>query len=84
MRTTELPEFRPGHYPVQNLLLASRGKSVDTALVEGQAVIRSGHSTRVDEQAAYRAARVSAGRLAEQTGIEANSNWPVVAAHDRG
>jgi cytosine/adenosine deaminase-related metal-dependent hydrolase len=79
VRTTELPEYQPGHYPVQNLLLASRGRSVDIVLVDGQIVIRAGHSTRVDQQAAYRAARASAGRLAGQIGIAANDSWPVVA-----
>jgi 5-methylthioadenosine/S-adenosylhomocysteine deaminase len=79
VRTAELPEYQPGHYPVQNLLLASRGKSVDTVLVDGQVVVRDGRSTRVDEQAAYRAARASAGRLAGQIGIAANGSWPVVA-----
>jgi 5-methylthioadenosine/S-adenosylhomocysteine deaminase len=78
VRTTELPEFQPGHYPVQNLLLASRGKSVDTVLVNGQVVVSSGHATRVDEHAAYQAARASAGRLADQIGLTANGAWPVV------
>jgi 5-methylthioadenosine/S-adenosylhomocysteine deaminase len=78
VRTTELPEFQPGHYPVQNLLLASRGKSVDTVLVDGQVVVSSGHSTRVDEQAAYQAARASADRLAGQIGITAGGPWPVL------
>jgi len=79
VRTAELPEYQPGHYPVQNLLLASRGKSVDTVIVDGQLVIRAGHSTRVDEQANYRAARASAGRLSGQIGIATNGSWPVVA-----
>ena len=79
VRTNELPEFQPGHYPVQNLLLASRGRSVDTVLVNGQVVVRSGHSTQVDEQAVYRAARTSADRLAGQIGIPLNGSWPVVA-----
>jgi 5-methylthioadenosine/S-adenosylhomocysteine deaminase len=79
VRTTDLPEFQPGHYPVQNLLLASRGKSVDTVLVDGQVVVRAGHSTRVDEHEAYRAARESAGRLARQIGIAPVGRWPVLA-----
>lgn len=79
VRTAQLPEFQPGHYPVQNLLLASRGRSVDTVLVDGQVVVRSGHSTRVDEPAVYRAARTSADRLAGQIGIPLSGSWPVVA-----
>jgi len=79
VRTAELPEYQPGHYPVQNLLLASRGRSVHTVLVDGQVVVRSGHSTRVDEHDAYQAARTSADRLAGQIGIPLNGSWPVVA-----
>jgi 5-methylthioadenosine/S-adenosylhomocysteine deaminase len=79
VRTTELPEFQPGHCPIQNLLLASRGKSVDTVLVDGQVVVVSGHPTRVDEQAAYHAARASASRLAAAIGLSGNGRWPVVA-----
>jgi 5-methylthioadenosine/S-adenosylhomocysteine deaminase len=79
VRMTELPEYQPGHYPVQNLLLASRGKSVDTVLVDGRVVVRSGHSTQVDEHAVYRAARSSADRMAGEIGIPLNGGWPVVA-----
>ena len=79
VRSADLPEFQPGHYPIQNLLLASRGKSVDTVLVNGQVVVRSGHSTRVDEQAVYRTARASADRLARRIGIEPAGRWPVVS-----
>jgi 5-methylthioadenosine/S-adenosylhomocysteine deaminase len=79
VRTAELPEYQPGHYPVQNLLLASRGRSVHTVLVDGQVVVRSGHSTRVDEHDVYQAARTSADRLAGQIGIPLNGSWPVVA-----
>ena len=78
VRTTELPEFQPAHYPVQNLLLASRGRSVDTVLVDGQVVMRSGHSTRIDEYASYQAARASADGLAAQIGIPHNGSWPVL------
>jgi hypothetical protein len=53
IRSGDLPEYQPGHYPIQNLLLASRGKSVDTVIVDGQIVVRGGHSTRVDEQVVY-------------------------------
>jgi 5-methylthioadenosine/S-adenosylhomocysteine deaminase len=79
VRTTDLPEYQPAHYPVQNLLLASRGRSVDTVLVDGKVVVRSGHSTQVDEETVYRAARASADRLAGAIGIPANGSWPVVA-----
>ena len=78
VRAADTPEFQPGHYAVQNLLLASRGRSVDTVIVDGQVAVRSGHSTRIDEQAAYRAARASADRLAGEIGIPPNGTWPVL------
>ena len=78
VRTTELPEFQPGHYLVQNLLLASRGKSVDTVIVNGRIVVRGGHSTQVDEGEVFAAARDSANRLANKIGVRSESPWRVV------
>lgn len=78
VRSSDLPEFQPGHNPIQNLLLSSRGKSVDTVLVDGEIVVRSGHSTRVDEHVVYERARQSAVKLAREVGIAATSSWPIV------
>jgi 5-methylthioadenosine/S-adenosylhomocysteine deaminase len=79
IRSSELPEFQPGRYPIQNLLLASRGKSVDTVLVDGQIMVRGGHSTRVDEQVVYERAKQSAMKLAQEIGIAVTSRWPVLS-----
>jgi 5-methylthioadenosine/S-adenosylhomocysteine deaminase len=78
IRTAEAPEFQPGCFPVQNLLLASRGKSVDTVLVDGRVVVRGGHSTRVDEGEVFRGARETAWRLARGIGVDPAPRWPVL------
>lgn len=78
VRSSELPEFQPGHYLVQNLVLASRGKSVDTVIVNGAIVVRGGHSTQVDEGEVFAAARDSANRLAQNIGVRAESPWRMV------
>ena len=78
IRTAEVPEFQPGRHAIQNLLLASRGKSVDTVLVDGQIVVRGGHSTRVDERVVYEQARQTASKLATEIGIAVRPRWPIV------
>ena len=80
IRSASIPEFQPGHYLVQNLLLASRGKSVDTVIVDGQIVVRSGHSTRVDEGVVYDTARRRATDLGRRIGAAPVPRWPVVEA----
>jgi 5-methylthioadenosine/S-adenosylhomocysteine deaminase len=80
IRSAGVPEFQPGHYPVQNLLLASRGKSVDTVIVDGQIVVRAGHSTRVDEGVVYDTARRRATDLGLRIGAAPMPRWPVVEA----
>ena len=78
IRTTEVPESQPGHYPIQNLMLASRGKSVDTVIVDGRIVVRGGHSTLVDEGVVYATARERAARLARDIDLRTESRWPVL------
>jgi cytosine/adenosine deaminase-related metal-dependent hydrolase len=77
IRTTEIPEYQPGYYPIQNLLMTSRGRSIDVVIVNGEVVIRGGHATRVDERAVGEGARLHATRLAEAVGIKPESAWPI-------
>ena len=86
VRTTELPEFQPGHYPVQNLLLASRGKSVDTVLVDGQVVVapatRPGWTSRPPTGPPGRRPTGWPGRSASRP-TAAGRSWPDRASCDR-
>jgi 5-methylthioadenosine/S-adenosylhomocysteine deaminase len=78
IRTTDVPESQPGHDPIQTLLLASRGKSVDTVIVDGRIVVRGGHLTLVDEGVVYATARERATRLARDIDLRIESRWPVL------
>ena len=42
IRTADVAETQPGWSPVQNFLLTSRSRSVDTVLVDGRIVLRGG------------------------------------------
>ena len=77
IRTTDVPESQPGDNPIQTLLLASRGKSVDTVIVDGRIVVR-GPSTPVDEGVVYATARERATRLARDIDLRIESRWPVL------
>jgi 5-methylthioadenosine/S-adenosylhomocysteine deaminase len=50
IRRTDRPELYPGIDPVHQLALMARGGTVDTVVVNGELVMRHGHSTRVDEE----------------------------------
>jgi 5-methylthioadenosine/S-adenosylhomocysteine deaminase len=76
IRTTEVAESQPGLYPIQTL--ASRGKSVDTVIVDGRIVVRRGRSTLVDEGVVYATARERAIRVAQAIDLRTESRWPVL------
>ena len=54
--------------PLQNVMYASQSKSVDTVIVNGEIVVEKGHSTRVDEEQAYRDATAATRRVFERMG----------------
>lgn len=72
-------EWQPLLDPVQNLVFSADGHSVDTALVDGQIVLRGGRSTRVDEEALLYEMDAVARSAARRLGLEPKSRWPVVA-----
>src|SRR5271165_5907778 len=77
IRSLDVAETQPGWSQVQNILLAGRGRSVDTVLVDGRIVMHGGRSTLVDEDAFYRGARAQVARLAAEVGLRPESVWPV-------
>ena len=77
IRGLDVAETQPGWSQVQNILLAGRGRSIDTVLVDGRIVMRGGRSTLVDEDAIYRGARAQVARLAGEVGLRPQSVWPV-------
>jgi 5-methylthioadenosine/S-adenosylhomocysteine deaminase len=69
------PSAQPGWSPLQNILLASRGRSVDTVLVDGRIVVRHGRSALLDEASVYDKARQRVARLAASVGLAPASVW---------
>ena len=76
IRSVVLPEAQPGLDAVQSLIFSAGSKSVDTVLVDGQIVLKDGRSTRMDEDAAYCRARLSARRLLDKIGFHREYAWP--------
>lgn len=78
VRRTDLPEWEPATNPIRNLIFASRSKSVDTVIVNGEVIVEGGHSARVDERAVYRGAAARARRLLTRIGQDPEWRWPVI------
>ena len=67
----------PGTNVVHQLAFQYGAGSVDTVLVDGQVVMRGGHSTRVDEMVIYEAARASVKRRMMRLELTERCEWPV-------
>jgi len=65
------PEWRPHWDPVQSLVYATDGRSVDRVLVRGRIVVEGGRVTTVDEPALYRQVAQAASALVERAGLRA-------------
>ena len=61
--------------PVHQLVLSHRGYTVGTVIVDGEVVLRDGHTTRVDEQAVYARSRESIKAVFARLGIEPFREW---------
>ena len=67
----------PANNPVHLLALTLGAGSVDSVLVNGEAVLRNGRSTRVDELEISRAVTASVAARAQRLGIELVPGWTV-------
>ena len=79
IRNPDLPESQPGFDPVQDMMLVSRSRSVDTVICNGDIVIQKGLSTRLDEHSLAERARRTALRLAGVVGLEPPRPLPLRA-----
>lgn len=66
IRRTDQPELYPGIDPIHHLALMARGGTVDTVIVNGEPVMRYGHSTHVDEAHVLASAQNSVKRRMQQ------------------
>ncbi len=77
IRRADLPEAQPLLDPIRAVVTASRAKSVETVLVNGEIVVDGGRCVRVDEEAVYQAARNSSADMLERMGYSVSSRWPI-------
>ncbi|MGF6313396.1 5-methylthioadenosine/S-adenosylhomocysteine deaminase [Bradyrhizobium sp. i1.8.4] len=75
IRRHDLPEAYPKMNVVHNLMLISRGKSVDTVLVNGKVVVQHGHATCVNEAEVYEMADASARRVMKKLSLAIKPRW---------
>lgn len=72
------PEWRPLLNPVQNLVYAATGASVNTVMVDGRVLVEDGRVTTVDEHELYeRVERLARAHIA-RAGLPIETKWPVV------
>jgi hypothetical protein len=68
IRTNDVPEAVPFNLERQHLLVAG-SKSIDTVIVDGRIVVRSGRSALIDERVVYGIADAAARRMRQRAGI---------------
>ena len=76
---TDSVAFTPLHNPLQQLVYAERGASVDTVFVDGEAVMRAGRLTRIDEPAVLAEVREEVEKLRpvlDELDANARRMWP--------
>lgn len=78
IHNTSAPETHPVHDLVNNLVYSSLTETVDTVLVNGNAVLEAGKLTNIDTEAAYARADAAAYGLCERIGFPLPGNWPVI------
>ena len=72
------PDACPGVNIPYHLAFLSHAGAVDTVIVNGEIVLRHGHSTRVDEGVVYADAKASVQRRMKRLGLAPPKEWPVV------
>jgi cytosine/adenosine deaminase-related metal-dependent hydrolase len=71
------PEWRPLLNPVNNLVHAAAGNSVDTVIVDGRVLLRNGQFPGLDERRAYARVEELARALLDRIGLTAPARWPI-------
>jgi 5-methylthioadenosine/S-adenosylhomocysteine deaminase len=69
IRTNAVPEAIPTYNLERQHLLVAGAKSIDTVIVDGRIVVKSGHSTLVDENVVYQLADRAAQRMRQRAGL---------------
>jgi cytosine/adenosine deaminase-related metal-dependent hydrolase len=69
IRRLDAPDAQPHIDPAFQLAVLSRATSVDTVIVAGRIVLRSGHSTLVDERVTFADVQASVVRMIRRLGL---------------
>ena len=69
LRANPIAELMPGTEPVHQLVCIGHGPTADTVLVNGQIVLRNGHSTLVDDAAVFASAQASVQQVRARLGV---------------
>jgi guanine deaminase len=77
---TDTVSFTPYTDPVRQLVYAERGAGLDFSMVAGEAVLRAGALTRIDERALLREVQAEFGALAERFDAAEASVRPILDA----
>lgn len=72
------PEWRPILNPVNNLVYAADGRSVETVIVDGSVRIDHGRPTFIDEATLSDRVQAAADTLVARAGFNVPSRWPIV------
>lgn len=74
--STDHPEWRPLHHPVQNLVLNASDRSIESVWVDGRKVVESGNLLTIDLPALLARADEAARELLDRVGMTAPWAWP--------
>ena len=80
IRNFENPEAQPGIDLLQDIILCSRSKSIDTVIIDGRIVLKNGTATLVDDDTVAQKAREATQRMMERIGIGdiSRTRWPII------
>jgi 5-methylthioadenosine/S-adenosylhomocysteine deaminase len=74
--STEHPEWRPLHHPVQNLVLNASDRSIESVWVDGRKLVENGELLTIDLPRLLERSDAAGRALLDRIGMAAPSAWP--------
>ena len=79
IHSLDRPESHPRFQdPVDSLVFYRQSRTVDTVIIDGEAVYDGGRFTRFDAAEAYREIDAAASRFENKVGPGSFTSWPIV------
>ena len=72
------PEWRPLLNPINNLVYAASGASVDTVIIDGQIVLDRGRFTTIDERDVFAQVEALSRAQVARAGLRIETRWPII------